>query len=169
MKSNRVFVFIFLLVLLLAAFPALADDAPLATNTPVVVIQPTAAAVNDVPVEATLVAPVDQTPVVVVDSPESTAMFWIFSAVIFGLLAVIVLVLRPLIVQLGASAPSWAVDAAFSGVGTLLASAGDYASTTPSPVDDDLVEELRKEIDSLKASIAEMRDRLSPPDTTGVG
>lgn len=160
-------VLVILMFVLVAGLPVVAQDSPLATNTPAVVtIQTVEASVNDVPVEATLVAPVEQPPVVVVDSPQSTAMFWIFSAVIFGLLVVIVLVLRPLIVQLGASAPRWAVDAAFSAGGTLLNSAQTYAGTTLSTIDDDLVAELRKEVDSLKSQIEQMRINKEPTAAT---
>lgn len=145
-------------LMLLLAFTVSAQDAPLATNTPdAAAILPVVATVDGVPVEATLVAPDAQPPVVVVENPQSTAMFWIFSAVIFALLAAFVLVFRPLIIKLAESAPAWAVEAAFSAGGTLLKSAQDYASSTPSVIDDDLVAELRKEIERLKQQVDEGR------------
>lgn len=156
MKINRL-LWVILIVVLLVPFAALAQDTePLAT-------------LNGEPVEATQVAPGEQPSVVMVDSPQSTAMFYVFAAVIFGLLAVIALVLRPLIVQLGGSAPSWAVDAAFSAVNNLLKSAQDYANTTPSPVDNDLVTELQQQIAEMKAEIDVLRGNLPrairAPDT----
>lgn len=157
------------LVFLLAVMPAGAQENP-SPLTPLpqgegsnaAAILPVVATVDGLPVEATLVAPGgEQPPVVVVENPQSSQMFWIFSAVIFALLAALVLVFRPLIIKLADSAPAWAVEAAFNAGSTLLQSAQDYASTTPSAIDDDLVAELRKEIELLKAQIGQGK-----PDTS---
>jgi len=59
-----------------------------------------------------------------VDAGGMSPEFFILAAVALGLLAALVLVLRPLIVQLGASAPSWAVEAAVNTGARLLGSAG---------------------------------------------
>lgn len=147
-----------LALLLIAGMPAVAQDNDMATNTQAAALEAT-----PLPVEAT---PEPTPPVVVVQpgTPDVTVpMFYIFSAVIFGLLAVIVLVLRPLIVQLGASAPQWALEAGFSAGTTLLKSAEDYAGTTPSTLDDTLVAELKAEILRLRQQIDQQRQL--PPTT----
>lgn len=103
---------------------------------------------QDAPVETAV--PTDE-PAPIVES--MTPSDWILAAVIFGLLAVIVLVLRPLIVQLGASAPAWAVEAGYNAATTLLKEAERRAGLSPSKVDDEIVAELRAEIDRLKKQI----------------
>lgn len=144
MRKIALALFIIVILALLAA-PVSAQE--IVTNTPA----------------ATAAGPVVVNPPVVAPSvTDATATYWIFAAVIFGLLATIVLVLRPLIVQLGASAPRWAVDAAYSAGSTLLDKAADYAGTTPSKVDDDLVVELRAQIDSLRAEIDKLRTPSNP-------
>ena len=66
-------VLVILMFVLVAGLPVVAQDSPLATNTPAVVtIQTVEASVNDFPVEATLVAPVEQPPVVEVPVSDNT-------------------------------------------------------------------------------------------------
>jgi len=100
-----------------------------------------------------------------------TARDLVFVAVILGLLAVIVLVLRPLIIQLGVSSPSWAVEAAFRGAESLMQSGLKYAGQTPNKLDDELLNELAKELQALRKEIYGMqaaafgarRDVTAPP------
>lgn len=92
-------------------------------------------------------------------SPE----FFVLAAVALGLLAAFVLVLRPLIVQLGASAPSWAVEAAFNTGTSLLGSAGKSAEKTETKIDDELIAGLVKEFNAMRREIEQMKARGGPP------
>lgn len=96
-------------------------------------------------------------PVVVVSPSGWQPEDFILAAVAFGLLAAFVLVLRPTIVQLGHSAPSWAVDAAFASIDKILQTWAERALTTPSTLDDSLVADWRKELDGLREEIARLR------------
>lgn len=94
-------------------------------------------------------------------SPE----FFVLAAVALGLLAAFVLVLRPLIVQLGASAPSWAVEAAFNTGTSLLGSAGKSAEKTETKIDDELIAGLVKEFNAMRREIEQMKAGGGPPVT----
>lgn len=88
MKRNVLITAVMVLVMfvLVAGFPAVAQDGDaLATNTPLVAIQPVVATVNDVPVEATLVAPGDDTqpPVIVVENPPSDNTLYVIGLLVF--------------------------------------------------------------------------------------
>lgn len=165
-QMKRVSLLAILVIMLLVAVSsfAVAQDEPLATNT-VQVIEGTATLVESIPTVVPAPAATEVPPVIVVSPPATsdTSLYWIFSAVIFGLLGVIVLVLRPLIVQLGQSAPQWLVESVFSGGNSALDRAQQFAASTPSHLDDDLVAELRKEIASLKAEIFKPVTTMAAP------
>lgn len=145
--SLMVLLMVGLMVLVLAG-PALAQE--LITNTPV---GTAAYTVTDAAGNVTSgVAPVHDGGL----EPE----FFILAAVTLGLLAALVLVLKPLIVQLGTSSPAWAVEAAFSAVGSLLDSMAKAAEKTPPAVDDELMRVLQEEIAKLKGEVLKMRIAL---------
>lgn len=106
--------------------------------------------------------PTDGTPVVEDDMPT----YLIFTAIILALLAVIVFVLRPLIVQLGASAPAWAIEAGYAAVEKLLKEAQRKATESSGTIDDAAVAELRAEFERLKKQIDEARF-LAPQSNVG--
>lgn len=149
MKSRVIWttLFVILLALLLVDGLALAQD--LATNTPGVAFTVTDEAGN----VTTGVAPV----VAVAEDDGLSPEFFILAAVTLGLLAVVTLVLRPLIVQLGQTAPPWAMEAAFSAVNSFLTSMAGAAEGTSSTIDDELVKTLQEEIARLKAEVLKMR------------
>lgn len=146
---------------LLGIVPAFAQD-----EIPVPTAEPTLAATVPAPEPTAIVTPAP-TPAPTPEPTNVNTLFWIFSAVIFGLLAAIVLVLRPLIIQLGASAPSWAVEASYSAVRTLLDKGAQFADSTPEPVDNDLVAQLRKEIEGMKAEMDKLRQTTGLPGQLG--
>lgn len=138
MKKNlfvRLFLLIVLFVLLVSTFPAAAQD----EVTPV----PT--------VEATLVAPGDTAPpVVVIDQTQIPT--W---AVVIILVAVagLVSVAYVGIVNAAKQAPEWTREIFLSGLGSGLDSVNTYVKTTPTPLDDVAYDELRKLYDQLRADL----------------
>ncbi len=156
---------LFVLCFLLVISPVAAQDAPTPLPEPTVVIIDTG---GSDPVEE---APV-VTPPVEVDPSVFTAKDWILVAVIFGLLAFLALALRPLIIQLGQSAPKWAVEAAFTSANSLIEAALKRANETDSPLDNTVVEELRRELEQLRRDIlgtpmvaAGLRAKVFPTDS----
>lgn len=162
---KRVICLLFLAVFaLLAVFPALAQEAT-AEPTPVVVI-------NDTPVYAPdeagppdididVIAPPVQ-PASETDTIPATVV-WAFVIIVVALLAAVALVLRPIILQLGASAPPALVEAALATTDSLLASGDAFARRTPTSIDDLAMTELRREFDALRT---ELRNGYTRPPTT---
>lgn len=144
---------VLIMLLLLLVMPVAAQDTPAATEVAGVAFTITDAAGNVTSGVAPVIALQTEDEGL---SPE----FFILAAVTLGLLAVVVLVLRPLILQLGTSAPPWALEAAFSAVNSLLTSMGEAAGRTPSSVDDELVRTLQEEIAKLKGEVLKMRVAL---------
>jgi hypothetical protein len=93
---------------------------------------------------------------------------FIFVAIILALLAAYVLLLHPLIVRLGNSVPAVVVQALLSGGEVLLKAGEDYARTTPTKADDEVIAELRREFEALREELRKVRQVLTEP-TTGAG
>lgn len=131
------------------------DAVPFATNTPQIVDAP-------VIVEATPVvdAPPDGTvdvPPVIVDTRNPELLYIMVTVVVLGALAALVLIGRPLILQLGASAPAWAFEGGVTAARQALVEATEYAESTPVLYDDVAVAELVRKFNELEAEVRTLR------------
>lgn len=155
---NRFVVLILLVLVLLIAVPAIAQDAPLETNTPAVIETEVVGLppATDVPMETP--TPVPPTP------PEepSNNIDWKTLTPFLGAAVIIAIVgvfytFRLLIVQALAKqpAPAWEIEkgAAKSGLDQL----EEAAKKTDTPVDDAAVAELRKAVEALQGDVDALR------------
>jgi hypothetical protein len=81
----------------------------------------------------------------------------VFAVVMLGALIAFTLILRPMILQLGSSAPEWTVRASFDMANTMLVSVERYAKSTPTLEDDMAVKAWIDTIKRLENEIAVLR------------
>jgi hypothetical protein len=97
--------------------------------------------------------PAIEPPVVVVEPIDTVAIPGWVATVALVLVVGIVSVSIVGILQAAKGLPEWSKGLILAGAGSGLASLDDYAKTTPSPIDDLAVEELRKLVSKLQAEL----------------
>ena len=77
-------------------------------------------------------------------------------------------VVRPALIQLGVSAPQFALDGINSAYESVIKALQDFVTLTPTPLDDAALAELKTTLDTLLEEIRKQR-ATPPPEGGGVG
>lgn len=106
-------------------------------------------------------------PVIVVDTTVYSVALIVVGVIFLIGFGVLGYVVRPAILQLGISAPEWALKGVQSGYESGMEKLNEFVLSTDTPLDDAAAAEIHERIDELFGEIERLRKGGAPGDSTG--